>query len=83
MNIIIRNKNPITLKKGESFGENSFKKCEVRSGTAVAGPSGALLLSIGRSGLMKCLGNNIEELVEFNILKWALKRSKIFANIPN
>jgi len=44
---------------------------------------GAKLLSIGREGLLNCLGDNIEELIEFNILKWALKRSKIFENIPN
>lgn len=32
----------------------------MRSGTALAGTGGAKLLSIGREGLLKCLGNNIE-----------------------
>jgi NTE family protein len=31
----IPHKNPIIMKDGESFGENSFKKDQVRSGTAV------------------------------------------------
>lgn len=46
--IFIKNKQPITVEVGESFGENSFKKAEVRVGTAVAGHSGVKLLSIGR-----------------------------------
>lgn len=55
----------------------------MRAGTAIAGNNGVKLLSVGREGLVKCLGDNIEELIEYNILKWALKRSKIFSNIPN
>lgn len=57
--IFIKDKDPITLQKGDSFGQNSFKKNQVRSGTAAAGVNGANLLSIGRQGLLKCLGNNI------------------------
>ena len=81
--INIPGKTTITLNKGESFGENSLKKAEVRSGTAVATAKGCKLLSIGRDGLQKCLGNQIDEMVEYNIIKWALKRSKIFTNIPD
>jgi hypothetical protein len=32
----------------------------VRAGTAIAGNNGVKLLSVGREGLVKCLGDNIE-----------------------
>lgn len=55
----------------------------MRSGTALANSRGCNLLSIGTEGLQKCLGDQIDEMMEYNILKWALKRSKIFPNIPD
>ena len=36
------------------------------------------LLSLGRKALKKCLGNHLEDLLFYNILKWALNRDKLF-----
>ena len=49
----------------------------------MASERGCMLLSIGKDGLQKCLGDRIDDLIEYNIFKWALKRSKIFFNIPD
>lgn len=81
--IKIKGKEPIILRKGDSFGENSFKKGQVRGGTAIAhGKASAKLLSIGRKDLQNILDEQIEELLAFNTLRWALKRSKYFNQIP-
>ena len=58
--IQIKGKQPIILKKGDSFGENSFKKGQVRGGTALAhGKAETKLLSIGRKDLQNILDEQV------------------------
>ena len=70
------------MKDGESFGENSFKKDQVRSGTAVCDDK-VHLLAISRESISKCLGGEFRELIFYNIMKWSLKRIPLFKNCSN
>ena len=52
-------------------------------GTAVANAIETILVSVSREGLVEALGGKrLSEIIEFNILRWAFIRSKIFRNIP-
>lgn len=80
--INIPGKPKLTLGIGESFGEQSFSENQVRTGTAIS-KGVTHCLSIGRDVVKNILGDRISNITNYNITKWALKRSKILSKLSN
>lgn len=80
--ISIPGKNKLALGVGESFGEQSFQEGQVRGGTAVA-KGQTVCLSIGRDFIKTVLGDLIHNISNYNVAKWALKRSKILCKLSS
>lgn len=81
--IFIKGKSPLMLKSGDSFGEQSFLENQYRSGTAVARGRQTGCLSIGREAVKEILGDQITNIIYYNISKWAIKRSQVLSKLSN
>jgi len=77
--IQITNKKDIILNAGEIFGEASLQANAKRSGTAMAA-SDIICSMISHKDIEDSLGSSINNLIFYNIKKWALMRSPIFKN---
>lgn len=82
MDISIRGKQDLTLLPGDSFGEQSFLENQFRSGTATS-RGHTTCLSIGRESIKEILGDQITNIIYYNISKWAIKRSEILSKLSN
>ena len=80
--INIPGKDKLTLQVGESFGEQSFQEGQVRGGTAIARGQ-TVCLSIGRDFIKTILGDRINNISNYNVTKWALKRSQILSKLSS
>lgn len=72
----------MTLLPGDSFGEQSFLENQFRSGTATS-RGHTTCLSIGRESIKEILGDQITNIIYYNISKWAIKRSEILSKLSN
>lgn len=80
--INIKDKSPLILGIKDTFGEQSFKQNQTRGGTAVA-VGQTVLLSVGADTIRNILGNQITNIVFYNIQKWAIKRSLVLSKMSN
>ena len=66
----------------DSFGEQSFKPNQTRGGTATS-IGQTVCLSVGSDSIRNILGNQISNIIFYNIQKWAIKRSFVLSKMSN
>ena len=75
--ISIQGKKDIELNAGDIFGEGSIQSGMKRSGTASA-LNKVMCSMISRHDIETTLGSSVNNLLFYNIKKWALMRSPVF-----